>query len=116
MPSPGAARCAKPEIRRTDVIALSEKHSPLDSMIEFADISRPGVIEKQLPAGGIKPRKHLAVALRILVEEIFRQQGNVLTPFTQRRQMNLHGVQTKKKVFAKASPFHLFLEICVRRR
>src|SRR5262245_53275948 len=98
------------------MFALSEKDSPLDSMIEFANIPRPGMIEKQLPAGGIKPRKHLAIALPILVEEILRQQRNVLTPFTQRRQMNLHGVQTKKKIFAKTSPFDLFLQISVCRR
>lgn len=63
----GAARraSAQAEISGTDKLSLREQDSTLDRVIEFAHISRPGMVKEKLRRARIKSGNAFPVALRI---------------------------------------------------
>src|SRR5262249_37790066 len=79
----------QPQIARTDGRGLRHQHAAFDGVIELADVAGPGMIEQRLERLRLEAGDVLAVALRMLLEEVHRERGNVLAAFTQRRQRNL---------------------------
>src|SRR5258708_39515829 len=71
-------------------------------MIQLADISRPGVLEKELRGPRVKPGNGFAITLGVTSQEMVSEEKNILAALPERRQMNLDGVQTKKEVLPEA--------------
>src|SRR5260370_7409496 len=65
-------------------------------MIEFANVARPRMLVKSLDGGGVEAGKFFAVALRVTVEKMVRKEVDVLAAVTQRRGVELHGIQPKQ--------------------
>src|ERR1700676_208428 len=77
--------CAQAEVSGTHKLALREQDSTLDSVIELAHISRPGMIKEKLRRAGVESGNAFAIALRIATEEVMRQKRNILAALAQRR-------------------------------
>src|SRR6266446_4396151 len=77
------------------------QHAAFDSMIQLADVSRPGVFVKSPDRGGVKAGNIFAVAVRIPLQKMVRQKIDVLAAVPQRRNVDLDGVQAKEKVLPK---------------
>ena len=82
-------------------------------MVEFADIPRPSVLKQRLRGGDIEGGDLFSVALRILSQEMVGEQGNILAPLAQWRQMDFDGIQPEEQVFAEAAAGDLVAQIGV---
>src|SRR5207247_10974886 len=72
-------------------------------MIQFAHVAGPGMLVKSFERRGIESGDVFAIALRVAVKEMVRQEIDVFAAVAQRRQVNLNGVQTEEQVLAKAA-------------
>src|SRR5438445_13120708 len=72
-------------------------------MIQFAHVAGPGMLMKRFERRGIESGDVFAIALRVAVKEMVRQEIDVFAAVAQRRQVNLNGVQTEEQVLAKAA-------------
>ena len=89
---------AQPEIGRLDQRSGGHQHGALDRVIELADVAGPGVLEQHLHRAALEPGQPLAIALRVLPQEVLREQRQVLAAIAQRRQPDLDGVQAEQQV------------------
>src|SRR5579859_468979 len=94
---------AQAEISGADKLSLGKQYSPLDCVIQFADVSRPRVFMQKLCRAGIEPRDAFSIALRVAAQKMVRQQGDVFAAFSQGWKMNLDGVQSKEEVLPESS-------------
>src|SRR2546423_6159939 len=103
------ARCsagssgAQAEVPGAHERAGGEQDAALDGVIEFADVSGPGMLVKDLRCDGIKSGDGFAIALGIAAEKVMREQVDIFVAFAQWREMNFDGVETEKKILAEAS-------------
>jgi hypothetical protein len=52
----------------------------------------------------------------MLIEEMRREEWDVLAPIAQRREMNLDGVEAEQEISAKTASADIFCEIRIRSR
>src|SRR6266849_69035 len=69
---------AEPELAEPDDRALRHQHAAFNGVIELADVARPRVVEQRLHCRRLEPRDVLAIALRVLFEEMSSERRNVL--------------------------------------
>src|SRR6267154_4819159 len=84
--------CAQAEVCRTDGRAGRKEYATFHSVIQFADVARPGMLMKSLDRGRVESGNTFAVALRIAVEKMVREEINILAAVAQRRNVNLDGI------------------------
>src|SRR5207247_2717715 len=60
-------------------------------------------------------REALAIALRVLAEEVLRDERDVLAPVSKRRQPDLDRVQPEQQILTESAPGHFFRKVRVRR-
>ncbi len=73
---------------------------PFDGVLQLADVARPAVVEQHLH----RSRRNLpgdVAGPRAFVDEMGRQKRNILRPFAQRRQVDLHHVEAVIEVLAE---------------
>src|SRR5260370_194345 len=75
---------AQAEVRSADRRARGEEHAAFHGMIQFADVARPGMLMQSFDSGGVEPGNILAIALRVAVEEMVREEIDVLAAVSQR--------------------------------
>src|SRR5437899_2224529 len=86
---------AQAEVCRADGRSRRQEHAAFHRMIQFANVARPCMLMKSLDSGRVEPGNIFAVALRVAVEEMVRQEVDVLAAVSQRRNVNLDGIQPK---------------------
>src|SRR5262249_51843858 len=86
------------ELTQANGRSARHQHAALDRVIQLADVPRPGVIDERLQRRLFEPREVLAIALRMLPQEMYRERGNVLAAITQRRQLDLDRVQAEEQI------------------
>src|SRR5215831_8935439 len=72
-------------------------------MIQFAHVAWPGMFMKSFERRRIESGDVFAIALRVAVKEMVRQEVDVFAAVAQRRQVNLNGIQTEEQVLPKAA-------------
>src|SRR4029077_4712368 len=90
-----------------------KEHAAFNRVIEFADVSRPRMLVKGLDGGRVEGRNVFAIALRVTVEKMVRQQINVLATVTQRRYVNLDRIQSKQQILTKTASSGLGIHVCI---
>ena len=68
---------------------IEPQHLALGDIGQFTDVTRPVVAEQMAQLRAAQGRSGAAQAFGRTVGEVFEQQGNVLAPFSQRRQAQL---------------------------
>ena len=95
------------------LVAGGQHHRPLDVVLQFAHVARPGVILQRLHRGR-RHVGHVAVVLLVVdLQEMADQRGNVFAPLAQRRQIDRHHVQAIVEVFAEPPGLGLFQQVAV---
>src|SRR5437667_4533349 len=94
---------AQAQVSRPHNVSLRQEDTPLDGMIELADIPRPRMPLKRLRRGCIKSRHRFPITLGITAQKMVREQRNVLTAFPERRQVNFDGVQAEEQVLPETA-------------
>ena len=102
-----AAVDAQPEVAGADGRPLRHQHRALDGVIQLAHVARPAMVDQDLHRRGIEPGERLAIALRVLAQEVLGEQRDVLAPIAQRRQVDLDGVQPEEQVLPEAARLRL---------
>jgi hypothetical protein len=74
------------------------------------------VFQQDLHRAALEPRQALAVPLRVLAEEVLREERQVLAAIAQRRQADFYRVQPEEQILAEASARDLLVERGVGRR
>ena len=69
------------------------------------------MLEQHLHGAALEAGQPLAVALRVLAQEVLREQRQVLAPIAQRRQPDLDGVQPEQQVLAEPAGGHFLGEV-----
>src|SRR4029079_10169074 len=98
-------RGAEAEIRRLDERTGGHQDGALDGMIQFAHVAWPGVLEQHLHGAGLEAGQPLAIALRMLPQEMLGEQRQVLAAIAKRGQPDLDRVQAEQQILpASARP------------
>ena len=72
------------DVSRLDLGALAKKHDGAGNVMEFAEVSRPGIGEQLFHGGGMDGDKFSAGGAGLGVEFDGDQAGEILDPFAQR--------------------------------
>src|SRR5260370_8275535 len=80
------------------MLRVAHDYRSLDDVLQFANVTRPGVRPKQFQALFVSPGAALSCFTRIAIDEVLNQQGNVFLPFPQRRHLNRKNVEPVKEV------------------
>src|SRR5437870_6988424 len=85
-------------------------------MIQFAHVAGPGMLMKRFERRGIESGDVFAIALRVAVKEMVRQEIDVFAAVAQRRQVNLNGVQTEEQTLEHQSRSHLRCRLLLEKK
>ena len=88
-------------------------HNALDHITQFAHITGPGILHKNVSGVICNFPGPATVARREFFEEVLDQKRNVLNPFPQWRNIKGNHVQPIEEIFAKVAARALFFEILV---
>src|SRR4029434_7503212 len=103
----------QPQIACADDISLGHQHGTFDGVIQFAHISWPRVTRELRCGCFVKSGEVLAVALRMLAEEMAGQERNIGAPIAQWRQPDLDGIEPVEKVLTKVPCADLLIQVRV---
>ena len=110
---PPAGPLGKGHVLRQDEIRSFQGDAALDDVLQLADVARELIIHKQLQGVGGNVLHLLAKGAGVLLDEMPRQQGDVLLALPQGRQVNGNYVQTPVEVLPEAAVLHFLREILV---
>src|SRR6202521_4361428 len=113
---PSCSLRAQAEICCANGRAGRQEHAAFHGMIKFANVGRPGMLMKSLDGGCVEAGKVLAVALRVTVEEMVREEIDVLTSVSQRRDVDLDGIQAKEQVLSEPAGSGLGIHVSIGSR
>ena len=82
-------------------------------MIELADVAGPRVLEEDLHRAAFEAGQPLAIALRVLPQEVLGEQRRVFAPVAQRRQADFDGVEAEEQILPESPGRDLFGDIGV---
>ncbi len=78
-------RSAQTEIARGDLRTGRHQHAALDGMLELAHVARPRMAQQRVHRRAVESGQVLAIAARMLFEEMQRERGDVVAAIAQRR-------------------------------
>ena len=96
--------------------AARQDHRALDDVLELAHVARPGIRRQRRQRARVDAAHALADGLRVLLDEVLAQHGDVAGPIAQRRQRDRKDVEAVVEILAELAGGDLLLEIPVRRR
>ncbi len=98
-----------------DVIPVRQNQGAIDYIFQFAYITRPVIVHEKFLNARIE-RDFLVVAVHaacVAFEQEFDECREVLTPFAQRRHVDMKDTEAEVKVFAKPALRHHLTEITI---
>src|SRR5580704_1205308 len=87
-----------------------------DDILEFPDVSRPIVLQQDVKEFLREFRHSSRGLIRELTAEFLHQQWNVLFALSQRGQVHVRNIKTKKEILTKRLLCRHGIEVLVRRR
>src|SRR5690606_25472876 len=101
---------------RRDDLAAREPGRALAGVPPLTDAAGPAVPLEHVERLGREAAEVRAAARRVAVEEVHRQERDVLAAVAQRRELDVDGVEAVVEVLAEVALGDLRLEVLVRRR
>src|SRR6266480_2308669 len=90
---PAKSLRAQAEVCRANGRAGREEHAAFHRVIELPNIAWPGMFMKSLHGGRVETGNVFAIALRVTVDKMVRKEIDVLAAVSQRRDVDLDGIQ-----------------------
>src|SRR4051794_38055021 len=81
------------------------------SIFEFTNVSRPGLLFEHLEGGGFDGRSADAEFGAVFPKKILNERGNIFAAFSKRRQLNGDDVEPVIEVLPKSASRNLFFQI-----
>jgi hypothetical protein len=100
-------------VRQRQRVPARKNHGPLDDVLQLADVAGPRQPGERVEHGGGDHPDVLAVAPREALDEVPREQRDVLPPVPQRRNGDREDVQAIVQVGAKLAPLHHLPDVLV---
>ena len=97
------------------MIEASQRHGPLDAVLQLAHVARPGVAEELVGSGAREPDDGPPALRGVAPHEASREKQDVASPLAQRRHVHAHHVDAVVQIFAEAALLDRGLEIAVGR-
>src|SRR6266481_2602685 len=104
----------KPTLIDGEILCFAYNYRSLDDVLQFANITRPGVRLKQIEALFVHRIKALSSFPCVTINEVLDQQGNVFSSFSQCRNFNRKDVEPVKQVVPEHTRSDGSLQIAVR--
>src|SRR5258707_7944353 len=82
---------------------ITQDHGALDYILQFANVTRPVVILEQIQRSLIDVLDFLASRLRVTIDEVFNQQGNVVDALAQRGDLNREDIEPVEQVLPEGA-------------
>src|SRR4051794_20907100 len=92
------------------------EHGPLYDVAQLAHVSRPGIGQEHLTSAVVDAPHVLAVLGAKAPEKVVRKHQRILSPFSQRREVQQNNGQAKVQIASEMIPLNLLLEIPIGRR
>ncbi len=96
-----------------DEIVLTKNYRTFDGILQFPDITRPGITGDGVECLLSEFHRGVVELFADLLQQEYGEFDDVPSPFTQRRQIELHHPQAEVEVAAKFSLLHPLFEILV---
>src|SRR6202030_2489634 len=110
----GAAKEFGREVMRLDARLRANDDEPLDEVSQFANISRPGVADKDFHGRVAQLARFLSVGRAEFAQEISCQCWDILPAVAQGRHVKGNHVQAIEKILAKGAARDFLFEMLVR--
>src|SRR5260370_36783400 len=104
----------KPTLINREILRFAHDYRSLDDILQFANVTGPGVRLKQFQALFVYPANALSRFSRIAIDEVLNEHWNVFLAFSQRRHLNRENVEPVKEVTPKCVFRDRRLQITVR--
>ena len=96
---------------------LRDDHRPLNSVLQFPNITHPRLLLQLLDGAWRNSRDLLVHSHRELVNEMLHQHGYIFTSLAKRREFDMKYIQTVKKIRSECAFFdHVLPGSCWSRR
>jgi hypothetical protein len=102
------------EVGLVDLAAPRHEDRALHRVVELPDVARPGVGGERSYRVRVEAGPVLAVALGVQAQEVTGEEGNVLSPFPERRHLDLDRVEAEEEVLPEAAARYLLPYVRVR--
>jgi hypothetical protein len=93
----------KPTLIHREILRVANDYRSLDDVLQFANITWPGIRYKELQSLLIDPTEGLSRFSCEMTDEVFDQQANVFSSFPQWRNLNRKNVETIKQIATKCT-------------
>src|SRR5690554_4449062 len=100
---------------RFDDLPVAKKKTAFDQVLELADISREFIGEQERFRLGTDSANSPPQSLVVAIEEMRKEQRDVLGALSQRRKLDVDDVQAVVEIFAQPSFADLLLEVSIGR-
>src|SRR5262249_52827159 len=94
---------------------FTDNHSPLDDVLKLTNVSRPGVGLQHLQASLMDALYFFSKVVRITIDKVLDQHGNVFSSFAQGRNLNRKDVKPKQQILTEGAGIARSLQSSVRR-
>src|SRR5713101_886659 len=89
------------QITQVDEVARSGDARAGNDVLQFAHIAWPGMLQQNGLRAPRQPGDVLSIGRVVFVQKKLNQEWNILEPLRQRRDTDLDGTQTVKKILAE---------------
>src|SRR6266852_8870342 len=104
----------EPTLIYREILGVAHDYRSLDDVLQFANVTRPGVRLEQFQALLVYPADALSCFPREPIDEVLHQQRNVFLSFPQRRHLDRKNVEPVKEVAPKCASSDSRLQVTVR--
>ena len=102
------------EVGEIDEVAGGRDAGAGDDVFEFANVSRPGMLQQHRLSPARKARNFFAVSFVVFFQKVLNQQRNVFQPLAERRDANLDRTQAVEKIFPESPGENFGAKVAVR--
>src|ERR1700722_18429693 len=95
----------------SDIGVRGENHGALDSVLKFTDVTGPRVGDERAQCFGAHATAGALVFVRIFLQEVLHQHGNVFATLAERREIDADYIEAIEKVFAELAFAHELAQI-----
>src|SRR5690349_18579674 len=88
----------KPGFINRENITGAHNDGPLNHVLQFADVTWPGVSLKEIETLFVYSHYGFSCFLCVMTDEVLNQQGNIFPSFPQRRNLNRKNIKPVKQV------------------
>ncbi len=91
----------------------SQGYTPLDNILQFPDIPRKGIINKDIHNFGAYLLHLFPLSSGEFFQKVLTQKGDIVLSFRQAGHLQGDDVQAVIEVLAESTPFHLVFEVLI---